>query len=188
MDASPKRYSSQLRQSQVELTQRTIMEAMAAVLIEQGPQGDAVKEVARQANVSERTIYRHYPSKEVLWDAFLLWVSEKVGLDDYPATAAEMIETVPPLFARFDEHEELLRACLDIRAWSDVWLRGRSGWKDGIDRLLRNSFPGLSVESRDRAGGVVHVLFNGITWKTQKDQWGFNGAQAALATQWALVA
>jgi AcrR family transcriptional regulator len=189
MDAPvTKRYTSHLRQTQVELTQRTIMEAMAAVLIEFGPEGDAVKEVARRANVSERTIYRHFPSKEALWDAFLLWVSARVGLDEYPATADEMLATIEPLFAKFDDNEELLRACLDIRAWSDVWLSGRSGWKDGISRMLDNSFPGLSEESRDKFGGVVHVLFNGINWKTLKDQWGFSGDQAAVAAKWALAA
>jgi AcrR family transcriptional regulator len=184
--SSTKRYTSHLRQTQVELTQRTIMEAMASVLIEQGPAGDAVKEVASRANVSERTIYRHFPSKEALWDAFLLWVSDKVGLDDYPKTAEEMLEAVPPMFAMFDEHEELLRACLDIRAWSDVWLRGRSGWKEGIGTMLDNSFPNLTEDNKDKAGAVIHMLFNGLTWKTMKDQWGFNGDQAAVATQWAL--
>jgi AcrR family transcriptional regulator len=186
--SSNKRYSSHLRQTQVELTQRTIMEAMASVLIEHGPAGDAVKEVAKRANVSERTIYRHFPSKEALWDAFLLWVSDLVGLEHYPESADQMLEMVPGLFAQFDEQEELLRACLDIRAWSDVWLRGRSGWKEGIDRLLKNSFPNLHAETRDKAGAVLHMLFNGITWKTMKDQWGFSGAQAAVATQWALIA
>jgi AcrR family transcriptional regulator len=186
VDPPAKRYTSHLRQTQVELTQRTIMEAMAAVLIEYGPEGDAVKEVAKRANVSERTIYRHFPSKEALWDAFLIWVSNRVGLEEYPATAQEMLDTVPSMFAQFDENEELLRACLDIRAWSDVWLSGRRGWKHGIDRMLQNSFPKLSDEERDKAGGVIHVLFNGINWKTLKDQWGFNGSQAALATQWAL--
>jgi hypothetical protein len=111
-----------------------------------------------------------------------------VGIQRYPDTSDEMLEMVPGMFAHFDQHEELLRACLDIRAWSDVWLSGRSGWKAGIDRMLCNSFPNLSEESRDKAGGIVHILFNGITWKTLKDQWGFSGEQAVVSTVWSLTA
>ena len=83
-------------------------------------------------------------------------------------------------------YEDLLRSCLDVRAWSDVWLTGRSGWKEGIDKVLTNSFPHLSIEERDKAGGIIHILFNGITWKTLKDQWGFSGEQAVVFTQWSL--
>ncbi|MDQ3024282.1 MAG: TetR/AcrR family transcriptional regulator [bacterium] len=188
MDTGPKKpYSNHLRKTQVELTQRTIMLAMASVLIEHGPDGDAVKLVAKSASVAERTIYRHFPSKEVLWDSFLLWASVEVGLEKYPATAEEMVDAVPAMFAMFDEHEELMCACLDVRAWSDVWLTGRTGWKDGINLLLTASFSGMGPEARDNAGAAIHLLFNGLSWKTLKDQWGFSGTEAAVATQKALT-
>jgi AcrR family transcriptional regulator len=187
MDQQPtKRYSSHLRQTQVELTQRTIMEAMAAVLVELGAEGDAVKQVARRANVSERTIYRHYPSKDLLWDAFLDWVSERVGLGKYPDNMEEMIELIPELFERFDKEAELLKACLNAAAWSDIWLKGRKGWMDGAKQCITNSVGKLEPKRLHEAAAIVHLLFNGISWKTFADQWGMQGVESAPAVQWAL--
>jgi len=187
MDSRPtKRYSSPLRRTQVELTHQTIMEAMAVVVVE-GGDGDTVKRVARQANVSERTIYRHFTSKQSLWDAFLLWVSERVGLSTYPASCEEMVEIVPQVFAAFDENADLLRACLAEQAWSDVWLAGRSGWRESILRCLEASFDGLDEQTKDHAAALVHLIFNGINWKTMRDQWGLDGPTAGRITQWSLA-
>src|SRR5690349_8916555 len=125
---------SPLRESQLQITRRRILEAMAHLVTDSGAPAVTHASLATVAQVSERTVYRHYPTKEKLWDDFLSWVSEQVGLEKLPQSEAELVGATREMFTRFDEHEALLRQCLEANAWSEVWLKGRKGWKESVEQ------------------------------------------------------
>jgi AcrR family transcriptional regulator len=175
-----RRYSSALRESQAEITQRRIMEAMADLVANTGADKITHATVARAAQVAERTLYRHFPTKDALWDGFLEWVSEQVGLEQFPQDESELIELVPAMFSKFDEHENLLRNCLSSRAWSEVWIRGRHGWRDSVQQAVRNG-DGVDGDRAKLIGAVVQLLFSGIAWKALKDHSGLSGEDVPKA-------
>ena len=69
--------------------------------------------VAMRARVSVRTVYRHFPTKEALFDAFGEWGEEHLRLAvlSYPETLDEIREMAPAAISR------VRRACAaDARA------------------------------------------------------------------------
>jgi AcrR family transcriptional regulator len=160
------------------------MQAMAAAILEHGEEGDSPALISRIANISERTLYRHYPTKKDLWDGFLDWVSNQVGMTEFPASEQELLEAIPEMFARFDEHDALIRACISAKAWSEVWIRGRNGWKDSVEAVI-GGYAERDAALARQVGAVVQLLYSGLTWKAMRD-WGLTSAEAAEATSWAI--
>ena len=73
-------YESPLRAEQLEQTRLRILEAMADVLADEEVEEVTVPLVAMRARVSVRTVYRHFPTKEALFDAFGEWGEEHLRL------------------------------------------------------------------------------------------------------------
>ena len=85
-------YDSPLRSEQMEQTRLRILEATADVLADEEAEEVTVPLVAMRARVSIRTVYRHFPTKEALFDAFGEWAEDhlRLVLLSYPETLDEV--------------------------------------------------------------------------------------------------
>src|SRR5687768_364903 len=71
------------------------------------------KEVALAAEVPERTVYRHFPSRKDLLSAALKWTNEQIGFQGArPTTEAELLALVRQAFHGFDQHAAVVRQML----------------------------------------------------------------------------
>ncbi len=91
----PTRYTSSLRDRQKQATQDQIMHAVARKL-ESGPLEDlSFAEIAAEAEVGERTVYRHFPTKEALLGAFWAWLQAQALSPARPASRIRDAITAP---------------------------------------------------------------------------------------------
>lgn len=89
-----RKYNSTLREAQARDTRRRILEAAGRItLLDLGRVTHAA--VARVAEVSERTVYRHFPSVAELHDAFAEYQEERFG-GGYPEELS--MDELPTLF------------------------------------------------------------------------------------------
>jgi hypothetical protein len=103
-----------------------------------------------------------------------------VGVSEFPNNEQELISAVPAMFKRFDEHENLLSNCLRSRAWSEVWISGRHGWRESVQQAVKNGDL-VDGEKAKQIGAVVQLLFSGVAWKALKDHCGLTGDEASHA-------
>jgi AcrR family transcriptional regulator len=66
------------RKRDPEGTREAILEAARQVLAQDGKEGVSVAQVAQRAGVNRGTAYQHFPTREQLIDATVLWVSENL--------------------------------------------------------------------------------------------------------------
>jgi AcrR family transcriptional regulator len=71
-------YQSTLRARHKEQTAQLILDAVATILRRSGLSAVSIAEVARVADVTERTVYRHYDSRDDLIRAFIKWHLDKI--------------------------------------------------------------------------------------------------------------
>jgi glycosyltransferase involved in cell wall biosynthesis len=91
----PTRYTSSLRDRQKQATQDQIMHAVARKL-ESGPLEDlSFAEIAAEAEVGERTVYRHFPTKEALLGAFWAWLQAQALSPARPSARIRDAITAP---------------------------------------------------------------------------------------------
>jgi AcrR family transcriptional regulator len=180
-------YESPLRAEQMEATRRRILQATADVLADEATDEVTVPRVAMRARVSVRTVYRHFPTKEALFDAFGEWAEEnlRLVLHSYPDTLDAVREMAPALYRMYDEREPLIRALLSKRG-QEIRARTRRRRLSTFEKAMREVTENLEPAERRRALAVVYLLVSAPAWQAMKDQWGLEGEEAGRAAAWAV--
>ena len=158
-------YESPLRAEQMEATRRRILEATADVLADEAVNEVTVPLVAMRARVSVRTVYRHFPTKEALFDAFGEWAEENLRLviHSYPDTLDSVREMAPALYRMYDEREPLIRALLSKRG-QEIRAGTRRRRLTTFEKAMREVTEGLEPAERRRALAVVYLLVSAPAW------------------------
>jgi AcrR family transcriptional regulator len=178
---SPRSYSSPLRDRQAAETRTVILEALGTELAAGGVEDFSVARLARRAGVSERTVYRHFPTRETLLDGLSEWYNERVG--DFPdgVSAAAIPWTIAQVFADFDEHESLARAVLASPGGRELRRHARAARLARIDAALAPALDGVDPDRAAAARALVFALCSARTWEAMRDEGGLDGAAAGRA-------
>ena len=93
--------TTSVRAAQTQLLRDHVLEAVCD-LIRAGEDVTFTK-VATAADVPERTLYRHFPNRQALFDALFAHVNQRIGFDgQLPTTPLEMTAMVRQVFPGFD--------------------------------------------------------------------------------------
>jgi AcrR family transcriptional regulator len=181
-------YESPLRAEQMEQTRLRILRAVTDLVADPTADEVTIPLVARRARVSLRTVYRHFPTRDALFDAWGDWVERSldVRLHTYPETADELAEFAPDLYESYDQNEALIRAMLNSKPARRARERTRRRRKRSFERAMRELTAGLEPAERARALAVVYLLVSAPAWQAMRDQWALDGIEAGKAAAWAV--
>lgn len=169
-----------LRQARADVVRDRVVGAVPALLAEGRPL--TFKEVAHQAGVPERTVYRHFPTRTALLEAVFAWTNEQIGIDGPRPTDREgLARNVREAFRGFDALAPVVRQMLVepdglTARLADVDARRRSAVA-----LVDHEAPGLDEATRDRVAAALQVLTVAATWQSLHDYWDLDGTEAAEA-------
>jgi AcrR family transcriptional regulator len=186
--AEARAYESPLRAEQLEQTRLRILEAVTGLVADESVDELTVPRVANRARVSLRTVYRHFPTREALFDAWGDWIEQslKLPLHSYPETLDEILELPERLYRIYDEEAPLVRAMLSGRAAREVRQRTRRRRQKAFERALDEAATGLEPAERQRALAVLYLLNSAPAWHAMREQWGLDGIEAGKAAAWAV--
>jgi AcrR family transcriptional regulator len=179
-----RRYDSSLRQERAALTRERIIDAGASLVHEFSSwdwrQLD-VRAVAERAGVHERTVYRHFPTEQVLRAAVVERLQQEAGLRPEDVTIDNIEEQVRQLFtylASFSRSTEkptdAALAAVDERrkaALLNVITAETAGWSGADQRI---------------AAAMIDVLWAVATYQRLIDGWQLDDKEAARAVTWLL--
>jgi AcrR family transcriptional regulator len=185
-DAVPQRrqYDSPTRRRQTAETRDRILGA-ASALVHGFPTWDwgalTFRAVAERARVSERTVYRHFPTEREVRDAVMRRLEEEagvsyegLGLDDLAAVTALVFSARASFAASptiVDDPTFAAEDRLRRDALRDAVAAGATDWTD--------------VE-REMAAGLLDVLWNVPSFERLVVQWGLDAEDATRAIEWAI--
>ena len=184
--ARKRRYESPLRRRQMEATKEVIMEGVARVIESEGLDQLSFAGVAKSAGVTSRTIFRHFPSKDDLMDAFWTWMNQKMGIQKYPASAEELFKAVPFWFSGFGKFEKLFRSYMISKTYQDAKPEFTPFRRKMITECLREHIAGLDDLDVLYAKASVSALFSDQVWASMRDVWGISHRKAGEAASWAI--
>jgi AcrR family transcriptional regulator len=99
------------RQDLADLTRARVITAVAE-LIEAGDPQITFQALARVSGIPERTIYRHFPDKDAVLEAFWRWLNDDIAVPQDPESPDQLAPYARALFAAFDRRGGLVRAML----------------------------------------------------------------------------
>jgi AcrR family transcriptional regulator len=174
---APRKYTMDRRKAAVEETRRRILEATLALHSEKGIFGTSWQDIARRADVSVGTVYKHFPSLDELVPA--------CGELMYAITRPPSLEDAPEIFAGAHTLEERLGRL--VSELFDFYERGAPYIETDFqerqlpvvrewEAYMRATIAGLAREALLPAGpdestvGAVSALLDFPTFKSFMDR------------------
>jgi len=187
-DSAKPRYHSPLRSRQKEQTRDLILDAVDAILRGAPVSELTIAAVARQAGVTERTIYRHFPTREDLLNASWRRALHAVtGAQDQQLERLEdILDLTRVAYEDFDAKAGIVRALIAAPEGVDASKQpaeARLG-------MLREAYAGLLAGvPEDQVSAVVmatHVLSGASAWSHLRDYCGLDGDEGGKAAALAI--
>jgi AcrR family transcriptional regulator len=175
-----------LAERQTDLTRQVILEA-ALETLERGSLADlTVRAVAKRANIAERTVFRHFASREEFLDAVAAAMSEVLHLPPPPRTRDELLAAARSLYERFEARASLTRAALH----TDLFRRMRESqarlrWT-AVRKLIDELAPRRPERDRRLAAANIRYYLAASTWHYYRFYFGFSLEDSIAAAEAAI--
>lgn len=159
----PKRQRGHLRVA-------AIMEAGVAVFTEKGYDAATMTEIAARSGTAIGSLYRFFPSKEVLADALLLSYADHVT-DRFVALAARapamtldvLADALVDFMVSLQSQRSFAVALLDARGGSDARrIKFRQAMRDGLAVVLRTVIPAMTKAKSETMAVVLLYVLKGV--------------------------
>jgi AcrR family transcriptional regulator len=181
------RYRSPLRDRQKADTRKRILDAVRHTIATTGAlEKVSMAAVAREAGVQERTVYRHFGTREGMIDAFFAHHSAELGVPRFARTEEEMLTLGSKLFVGFEREGAIHRAFVNSRGGREMFVRLGPQFQLAFQEAVADAATGLPPEERRWLAASAHALSSGGMWRTLHDLWGMSGEEAGRVSRFAL--
>jgi len=175
-----------LRERQAAVIRDAILDALADLLDHDDPDDIAMPQVAAEAGVSLRTLYRYFPTREAMFDTVGDHVVARLGLPRQIEGADDIATVFLESARRGAQSPRLVRAML----WTRLGRRARSSHRrrrvESITAALGEVTSHLPLaEARRREGAIVY-LSSLPAWITVSEECGLSAEDARLGIAWAI--
>jgi AcrR family transcriptional regulator len=176
-----------LRSEYARMTRNRIIDGAIELIAESGGEPISIAAVAARCGIADRTVYRHFETRDELLKAVWPRMQEQVGSVGWPSTADELIDRPERLFPRFDEHEGLVRASINSATGKEMRTGMNATRQAAMLACVADAFPNLEGAAARRRAAVVQLLESADAWAVLKDFWGLDGAEAGRAAREAIA-
>jgi AcrR family transcriptional regulator len=109
-----RKYESPLREQQAAATRDRILEGLVRTMAD-GLAEVSMPAVARAADVSVATVYRHFPSKQALFDATPEYIGRRTGADTLrpPGSYEELARSIETVYRNIEGVDDVMRAAME---------------------------------------------------------------------------
>jgi len=181
-------YSSTLRDRQAAQTHELILDAITELLGDRRVDEVTTRDVAATADVSERTVYRHFPDRRALLEGLSRRVQD-LG-DAHPGPGAASVDDFAPecirLMAVLDEHYAAARAeavfNADPRHFSDETEHNTRLFRE----IVADGFPDLDEREQLRITAVIRCLVSSQAWLRMREEFGIPGTESGPVVAWVI--
>lgn len=145
-----------------EATQQLILEAAFESLVHGGE--ITARGAAAQARISERTVFRYFPTRDGLLSACAAYFAQRVRLPAPPSTLDELRAFPRALFTAFESHRELVRASWHSELRSHLIARASADRWVAIGKLIDAFAPHAPASRRKLATASIRYHLTASTW------------------------
>lgn len=169
----PRKYDLGRRRAQVAETLRRIVDAALALHTTKGPAFTSVWDIARLADVSPVTVYRHFPSLDALYQACRHRFFEKYPLPSFEelteieGTEPRVRTVLEKLYAYYDEVGDLMWPVQRDADLVPELARGFQQLQQLLQELAATALASLDADAqvRRKAQAVLLLLMSLGSWR-----------------------
>lgn len=178
--------SPSLRERQAALLRTAILDALVARLEREALEDISMDALARDAGVSRRTLYRHFPSRAALLAAAEELIVERLGLQIAIASPDDISARFRASSHLLEREPGLTRALRQTTAGPELRPPLRSRRVEAIVGALRPLTRDLDPAEARRVSAVIAYLCSANAWVSIGDESGLPGDEIRAAVTWAI--
>jgi AcrR family transcriptional regulator len=178
--------TSTIREAHKDLTRERILDAAIDLLNQGGMDELTNAEVAKAAGVTERTVYRHFASREELLRDAWGQLQKRMGSGGVVQTAEDLVSLPNRLFASFDTMPGAVHASAFSPAGREMRLAVNEERQKAYLTAVKEARPDLKGEALNRMTAVCQLVSSAWAWSIMRDYWGMDARQSGRAASEAL--
>ena len=166
-----------LSDARTALVRERVLEGVASLLAE--GEDLTFTRLAKASGVPERTIYRHFPTRDALLAAVFDWANRRIGFTgEVPVDTEAAMALVRRAFPGFEEIAPVIRELLVAPEGLKARLGELEQRQAAAVRLVEHGAPGLDAASTRRVAAAIQLVSTAAAWQTLHDYWQMDGAEA----------
>lgn len=174
MSSSSNATVATLAERHSDLTQRLILEAAVQLLERLTVAELTVRAVAKQARISERTVFRYFPVREEFLDAIAAEVRANLNVPAPPTSLDELVAAPRALYEAFEAKQKLTMAALHTELFGRLReTQARERW-DAVRKLIDRLAPERPEPQRRMAAANIRYYLSATTWHYYRFYFGFS--------------
>lgn len=175
-----------LKDRHTDATQKLIL-STAIELLERGSVTDVtVRAVAKQAGMSERTVFRYFATRDEFLDAVAAEATARMSTPPPPASVDELREFPAPLYKAFEANRQLVEGALHTDIFRRVRATAAIGRWEAVAKLIDAHAPGRSAKERKLASTNVNYFLSASTWHYYRANFELSQGDAVAAARLAI--
>lgn len=184
-NAPSRPYQSRLRTEQARDTRARILDATARVVAD-GFASVSIPAVAREAEVSVPTVYRHFKSKRKLLEALYPHAVRRAGLGDLPTPTSidDLRSSIVALLERFEAFDDLDRAVMASPASEEIRQFSMPARVARARQTAEAIAPSLPAGDRERVARLLVILTTSAASRMWLEHLGLSVDEAADDVDW----
>lgn len=180
--------TTDLRGRQAEVARDAILDALLERLEREEPGDISLPQIASDAGLSVRTLYRYFPTRDALFVAAGEQIAARLGLPTEIDGPDDISASFLVASAQLAKRPRLARALLRTTAGRDVRTPNRARRVAAIDGALAEVTAGIDEADARHARAVMAYLCNSAAWITICDETGVSADDARASVAWAIDA
>lgn len=188
--ADNRTYHSPLRDAQAASTRTLILDTLAELIAAANSTDVSVRELAKAANTSERTVYRHFPDRAALFEALVERIADTEGwyIDERSRFRLDSVDALPAAiesayhdFEATEVHTRVAAILAGSMASPPRNVRERTA---RVRSFLAEEFDDLDEVDLDELLAVLRLLMSSRTWLWLKREYGIDGDRSGPLSAW----
>ncbi len=154
---------------------RTLIMGTAVELLEAGSFGElTMRETANHAGISERTVFRYYPTRDAFLDAVAVEVVARLDTPPPPTSVEELLALPGLLYRNFEANQRLTRAALHTELFHRIRDSTAKVRWTAVRELVDRYAPDVPERARRIAAANIRYYLGATTWHYYRFYFGLN--------------
>jgi AcrR family transcriptional regulator len=175
-----------LSQRHSDLTEGVILAAAIDLLEHSSVAELTVREIAQQATISSRTIFRYFPTRDELLDAIAAEVIRNMHLPPHPGTLEELLAMPDALYRAFESKTSLVKAALHSELFDRIRSAPAQQRWIAVVKLLDRHAATATARERKLAGANIRFFLSATAWHYYRFYFGFSLSDTIAAAETAI--
>lgn len=170
LDAEPMGVNRESIARQNRATRDALLSAVLSVLDRGNDEELSYQAIAAEARVSERTVFRYFPSHEALREALVPVIRDRLANIEPPDTAADVVTYVERLYRICEANAGLVRALVNTGLGRAILHDERARRLKTLVQTLARAAPDRERSELRRAAALIRHQASGAAWEFYRNQ------------------